>query len=117
MIEGKISNQAPRRKMGGHTCGNCCRIHPAPEITTIKGVEATFNIYHYMVNVETKNPNYDCYIYETKCGTAVTYCSDRCRRLHNHRFKKTIDKVNKAVQEVKADIREAMKSFIGEKIK
>ena len=87
MIDGKISNQLPRRRMGGHTCANCCTLMPKPKITSIVGSGgANFGIYHYLENSD-RDELKNCYIYETKCGTAVTYCSDKCRKAHNHRFR------------------------------
>lgn len=78
-MEGKIANQNTWVKLNGSAlCGKCRRCVNRPEFTELKIEEKTFTMYHY---IGTKN-----FIYETKRGIAVVYCSDYCRKKHNHRF-------------------------------
>lgn len=89
MIDGKIANQRPWQVVGGQLCSACRSMMPIPTRSEINGpLNEIFHVYHYLVNPESKNKQFDCYIYESKSGRAVTYCSDECRRRHNHRFHK-----------------------------
>lgn len=82
-FDGKIVNQCPiiiNYTTAKTKCGKCGKIIDAPvrDFVTI-GVKAylTFNY------IQTSS-----YIYETKSGRSVAYCSDYCRKKHNHRFQK-----------------------------
>jgi hypothetical protein len=83
MIEGKIANQAPRINMKADVkCGNCSKLIPYPERVyfpvPIGGVNHVYLTFSYIGT--------DYWIYETKHGKAVAYCSKYCRNKHNHRF-------------------------------
>lgn len=119
MIEGKVVNQLPRRKLDGHICGNCSCIVPSPKKDLIRGVDETsvHFIYHYLANPE--DTLHRLFIYETKSGLAIVYCSDRCRRAHNHRFAKKngSHRVKKIAEQISNDLRLGLQSFVGEKLK
>lgn len=97
MIEGKIANQSPGQRMGrNQLCDACRTMMPAPTKSEVVGpLNEVFNLYHYLVNPEFKNKMFECFIYESKSGVAVTYCSDRCRKKHNHRFHKKLHDTKK----------------------
>jgi hypothetical protein len=91
MIEGKIANQSPNRKLNSTgypspVCAKCQKLVPNPAtsyitVTTKTGdpdLKKAFYCYNYL---ETPY-----YIYESKSGYAVVYCSKYCRDKHNHRF-------------------------------
>jgi hypothetical protein len=86
MIEGKIANQAPNRRLNSGypqpVCGKCQKLVENPSTATLANITGTsiFTIYSYL---ETPN-----WIYESKSGSAVVYCSKYCRNKHNHRFNK-----------------------------
>jgi hypothetical protein len=83
MIEGKIANQAPRIKMDGNVrCGNCSKLIPYPE--RIAFPVSFGRLQHVYLTFSYIGTDY--WIYETKSGMAVTYCSKYCRNSHNHRF-------------------------------
>lgn len=81
MIDGKIANQIVGRTMSGKALCACCSIMIDPPGMIDKKIgEETFLFSHYIRKEQ--------YIYETKRGRAVVYCSDWCRRKHNHRFRR-----------------------------
>jgi hypothetical protein len=82
MIEGKIANQAPRYTHKSKTrCEHCRKEIDHPEQRVIRlNIKLAYYVCHYI--------NTPHYIYETKSGRAVTYCSKYCRNRHNHRFQK-----------------------------
>lgn len=87
MIEGKVANQFVRARISGdNTCAKCSKVIPQPKVTGMnagedpQGVMSALYISHYIFT--------PYYIYETKGGFAVTYCSKYCRDKHNHRFKR-----------------------------
>lgn len=83
MIEGKITNQPPR---GGsyYTAEkhdvNCARCNK--EITLGKHQLVSANGYTLYCMTTIGTPYF---IYETKSGFSVTYCSEYCDKKHNHR--------------------------------
>lgn len=82
-FDGKIANQAPR--FTNYTsakchCAKCNKIIDTPKVIDLKLEERLFTVRSYI--------GAKFYIYETKSGTAVTYCSQYCRDKHNHRFTK-----------------------------
>lgn len=82
-FDGKVTNQKP--KVVNYTsekchCSKCGKIIEPPESSHIKIGELFYQIQNYLT---TKH-----FIHETKSGTAVVYCSDYCRKKHNHRFAK-----------------------------
>lgn len=82
IIEGKITNQSPWRKLNGKVnCGKCGKTFDSPEMfqKTLKN-GSSFQFFSYL---QTER-----YIYETNTGSAIVYCSDYCRKKHNHRFQK-----------------------------
>jgi hypothetical protein len=92
MIEGKIANQAPKIRLNSGypkpVCEKCQKLIDNPttiyiNVTIEKGdpdLRKAFFCYSYL---ETPN-----WIYESKSGSAVVYCSKYCRDKHNHRFNK-----------------------------
>lgn len=91
MIEGKLANLFPRRTINGTVvCGKCTKNFEAPKQvslsfvsgTTVNGVNlyTGYTLYSYL---QTSR-----FIYESKSGRAVCYCSEYCARKHNHRFTK-----------------------------
>jgi hypothetical protein len=82
-IDGKLANQKPKFKnftSAKCTCEKCSKILEAPKIINILVDKISYSVRSYIG--ESK------YIYETKSGVAVTYCSKYCRDKHNHRFQK-----------------------------
>lgn len=82
-IDGKIANQKPGTYIHQQQlCSKCFKIIQAPKQGTFAeiGGNSIFTIVSYL--------NTSHFIYESKSGKAVVYCSDYCRRKHNHRFQK-----------------------------
>jgi hypothetical protein len=84
-IDGKLANQTPFIKMSGKVnCAKCNKLIPAPRYSVllkhIDGVKFEYIIRDYI--------GQEYFIYESKSGTAVVYCSEYCKKKHNHRFKK-----------------------------
>ena len=87
-FDGKIVNQRPRFKFNSGnpkpTCSKCGKLIHSPEklavVSNIIQGATMFTAYSY---VGTRY-----FIYETKSGSAVVYCSAYCRDKHNHRFQK-----------------------------
>jgi hypothetical protein len=101
VIEGKISGQPYRRRFNSGdpkpTCAKCNRLISNPVQTTISPSKPYYNLidgklefkrqcnqiaYSYMTTTY--------YIYESKSGWSVIYCSKKCRDKHNHRFNKGV---------------------------
>jgi len=84
-LEGKVSNQYIRQNMSGkQVCAKCSTLVDKPEQARLFVSEhQEYYIFHYLEK--------EHYIYESKSGKSVVYCSDYCRRKHNHRFKKSIE--------------------------
>ena len=87
ITEGKIANQYPEMRFNsGHpmpTCSKCNKLIPKPAQQTLFiydefNQKHNFNIFHYINKIY--------FIYESKRGSAVVYCSEYCRNKHNHRF-------------------------------
>lgn len=86
-MDGKVANQRPRGKWVLNcipvevNCGNCKKTFHAPVSTEVKGFysKQVFAAYSYMGS--------EYFIYDTKSGRSVCYCSDFCRKAHNHRFR------------------------------
>lgn len=82
-IEGKIVNQDIVLRLSGKVvCGKCCRSIDLPANIVINS-KNTSQMFFCKSYIGTPH-----YIYETKSGTAVVYCSEYCRNKHNHRFSK-----------------------------
>lgn len=85
-IDGKIANQLPNLKFTNSiykvTCAKCSKLLPAPQMGTLAevGGKSIFEIQSYIGT--------EYFIYESKSGKAVVYCSEYCRNKHNHRFNK-----------------------------
>lgn len=82
-FDGKITNQCP--KLLNYTsaksiCSKCGKLIEAPVASYIE-----LNNKVYCVRSYLDTPHF---IHETKSGTSVVYCSDYCRKKHNHRFQK-----------------------------
>lgn len=82
-IDGKVANQSPSVKMDNTVrCEKCSKIFSAPLRSTMLTPPRGYIIRHYV--------HTSFFIYETKSGVAVVYCSDYCRKKHNHRFTKRV---------------------------
>lgn len=82
-FDGKIVNQCPKQvnlTSRKTVCEKCRKILNFPEEKSITFSENSYVTYNYL--------NTDHYIYETKIGRSVAYCSNYCKQKHNHRFKK-----------------------------
>jgi hypothetical protein len=80
-IDGKVANQSTVLRLSGKVnCGKCCKIMKAPELAVISS-SVTKQVFNCASYIGTKY-----FIYETKSGIAVVYCSEYCRNKHNHRF-------------------------------
>jgi hypothetical protein len=82
-FEGKIANQCPvitNFASAKAHCEKCFKIIDAPFRSFIQIDKQTYLTFSYVGTPYS--------IYETKGGIAVTYCSDYCKRKHNHRFAK-----------------------------
>jgi hypothetical protein len=82
-FEGKIANQCPtltNYTSAKTTCGKCSKLIDAPITSFVKLDNRVYTFRSYIGTPYS--------IYETKGGIAVTYCSDYCKRKHNHRFAK-----------------------------
>jgi hypothetical protein len=81
VLDGKIANQTPDIKLSGIvSCGKCNKKFAPPQKVTIKE-ESLNQLFLCASYIGTSH-----FIYETKGGTAVVYCSKYCRDRHNHRF-------------------------------
>lgn len=82
-IDGKIANQEPTIRLSGKiSCGKCSKLIPLPQRVVIESPH-TKQVFDCASYIGTKH-----FVYETKSGTAVVYCSEYCRNKHNHRFNK-----------------------------
>lgn len=96
MFEGKIVNQMPKYTYdkSGYSfdtvfCARCDVAMSSPKTgIPIKSGDAHYYVYHYLPGDKINREVKDHYIYPTKSGEAVCYCSDYCRKKHNHRFRK-----------------------------
>jgi hypothetical protein len=79
-LDGKLSNQYVRSDLRKPKCSKCNKTIDTPAHTTMEANNKLFSIRHYI-----GTPHY---IYETKSGHSAVYCSDYCRKKHNHRFRK-----------------------------
>lgn len=85
-FDGKVANQPPRQKLDGTVlCAKCGKILTRPHtqyasLRTPLPYTGNFLVVHYLGKNE--------YIYETKLGYSVCYCSKHCRNKHNHRFQR-----------------------------
>lgn len=79
-IDGKVVNQPIRKRMDGQViCSRCSLRFKAPsKVVMSLTAKTSIFINHYIGE--------DYFVYETKKGHAVMYCSDDCRRKHNHRY-------------------------------
>ena len=80
MLDGKIVNQYHRHIEGRYKCGCCGKKMEDPDDVFIKLSGSYYDCKMY-------NPQSPYFIYETKRGNSVVYCSDECRKKHNHRFR------------------------------
>ena len=82
-IDGKIANQETHIRLSGKIpCSKCNKLLPVPNKAVIKS-DATSQVFNCSSYIGTSY-----FIYESKSGTAVVYCSQYCRDKHNHRFNK-----------------------------
>lgn len=82
VLDGKISNQRCNIKLddGKVRCEKCSTLINKPNIIILNSplTKEAFKCFSY---IKTRH-----FIYETKVGISIVYCSDYCRRKHNHRF-------------------------------
>lgn len=81
-VEGKVANRTAikRQKLSNKTTCERCQKEidvPTDVTTTANGVTLYLKSY-----VGTEN-----FVYESRSGNAVCYCSAYCAKKHNHRFK------------------------------
>jgi hypothetical protein len=82
-IDGKIANQSTVLRLSGKvSCAKCCKSIKAPELAIVNN-SSTKQIFSCASYIGTEH-----FVYESKSGTAVIYCSEYCRNKHNHRFAK-----------------------------
>lgn len=82
-IDGKIANQETQLRLSGKIpCSKCNKLLPIPNRVEINS-HATKQVFSCSSYIGTQY-----FIYESKSGTAVVYCSQYCRDRHNHRFNK-----------------------------
>jgi len=82
-FDGKVTNQEPDIKnydSAKTSCSKCGKLINAPNLEYLLINKKVYTVSSYL--------DTDHFIYETKKGTAAVYCSDYCRKKHNHRFKK-----------------------------
>lgn len=80
-IDGKLANQPIRGGMLSQPkCAKCCKQVSVPKEGSYADIAGN-TIYTIQSYLSTPH-----YIYETKSGRAVVYCSAYCRNKHNHRF-------------------------------
>jgi len=80
-IDGKIANQSPVFRLSNKPkCGKCSKqvVYPSKIFFLNHATKQKFVCSSY---IGTEH-----FIYETKSGIAVVYCSEYCRNKHNHRF-------------------------------
>jgi len=82
-LEGKLANQDAKFYSSDKVqCGRCNKEIDAPNKLIVNSKE-TSQLFFCKSYIGTPH-----YIYETKGGSAVVYCSEYCRNRHNHRFSK-----------------------------
>lgn len=82
-LDGKIANQTPDVKLSGKTsCAKCFKKIAPPERVEVVS-NSTSQVFVCASYIGKEH-----FIYESKSGTAVVYCSEYCRDKHNHRFNK-----------------------------
>jgi hypothetical protein len=83
-VEGKLSGQPVKMRFNSGdpkpTCAACNVLLDRPEHTQIKLKERLQALFSYF--------DKEYFIFETKSGYSVVYCSKECRDQHNHRFVK-----------------------------
>jgi hypothetical protein len=91
ILDGKIAGQHYKGGVSGKVrCGKCYRLIDRPETDSIEYDGNVQIVRHYL--------SLPYFIYETKLGFSICYCSDKCRRKHNHRFnQRVIDNTDKAM--------------------
>ena len=82
-FEGKIVNQSPtitNLTSAKTKCEKCARVIEAPTRFMMNVNDTFYLAFSYL--------DTDYFVYETKSGRAVAYCSEYCKSKHNHRFSK-----------------------------
>ena len=81
MIEGKIANRTEVRgeSQGEVSCEKCSRKVKAPSNATMLSNEILLNLKSYV--------GMSYFVYESQSGQAICYCSQKCAKKHNHRFR------------------------------
>ena len=79
-IDGKVVNQPVKKLIDGRVlCERCFKIIKAPTTLVLRlNHQKAILVHHYIGS--------DSYLHETKRGYAVMYCSNECRKKHNHRY-------------------------------
>ena len=82
-IDGKLANQSTALRLSGKvSCSKCGKNIKAPQSAIVDN-SSTDQLFTCASYVGTR-----FFIYESKSGKAVVYCSEYCRNKHNHRFSK-----------------------------
>lgn len=83
-FEGKVVNSTGTRRSWKSNICNCCSVViPLPTQFTMKIGNSLYYVLSYL--------DTEYFIYEARCGYPAMYCSDKCRRKHNHRFTRKKD--------------------------
>lgn len=82
-FDGKIVNQAERISPLKNICACCSKSISYPTFDVITLDDKKYGVLSYL--------DTEYFIYESKGSKPVVYCSDKCRRKHNHRFTRRKD--------------------------
>ena len=83
-FEGKVANRTAVKTVKEYVntlCGKCAKLIPLPEDIIVGSKKSGYYICKSYLATEH-------FVYETKSGNAICYCSEYCARKHNHRFTK-----------------------------
>jgi hypothetical protein len=82
-LDGKLANQDVSLRLSGKiSCAKCGKSIKPPERAVVDN-PATKQLFICASYIGTER-----FVYESKGGRAVVYCSEYCRNKHNHRFSK-----------------------------
>jgi hypothetical protein len=80
-FDGKLANQSPvvhNLTSAKTLCSKCSKLIDFPIRNCVTINDLSYFTFNYLGTAH--------FLHETKSGRAVAYCSDYCRRKHNHRF-------------------------------
>ena len=79
-LEGKIANRTECSERNGKVkCEKCKREIDAPKNIVVSGNGISLYCKSYIGGLY--------FVYETQSGNAICYCSQKCTKKHNHRFR------------------------------